>query len=151
MYLNNAYSCCFTEHSEVTAHNRDRQISYIRETTGVSRKAPRGSELGDRRQSTWLSSQIGQSLKASPLKTKKQNQLKILLHIYIYIHKATLPSGPHPESITRSPLIGWKKVSTRLSSVGVRRQLSSVVLTATCEGGTHIFTHHDTWTSADPR
>ncbi len=69
--LNNVYNCCFTEHSKVTAHNRDGQISYMRETAGVSGKAPQGSELGDRRQLTWFGSQHRQSLKASPLQNQK--------------------------------------------------------------------------------
>lgn len=119
MYWNNANSCCFTEHSKVTAHNRDRQINYIRETTSVSRKAPQGSELGDGRLSAWLDSQH----ESEGLSSQKT----ILLHtVYIYIHISTVPSGPRPESMTRSPLTGMKEVSTGLSSMSVRQQLSSV-------------------------
>lgn len=82
MYLNNAYSCCFTEHSEVTAHNRDRQISYIRETTSASGKAPQGSELGGRRWGVRLGEQHWQSLKASPLKNQKDTITYIYIHTY---------------------------------------------------------------------
>lgn len=46
MYLNNAYSRCFTEHSEVTAHNRDRQISYIRGDHRSLQEGPTGISTG---------------------------------------------------------------------------------------------------------
>lgn len=115
MYSNNAYNCCFTEHSKVTAHKQTDQLH--QGDSGGLQEGPARIRTG-RRQSTWLGSQHSQSLKASPLQ-------KTYWYIYIHTHCSVL-SGPHLESMTRSPLIGLNKVSTQLSSMGVRRQLSSV-------------------------
>lgn len=61
----------------VTAHNLYRQISHIRETTSVSRKAPKGSELGD---GVRFTTRAESEVLSSQTKTKK----KILLLIYTY-------------------------------------------------------------------
>lgn len=120
MYLKDAYNCfVFYRTFKMWQHTifTDRSV-----TSGRLRVSP-GRPQKDQNWETGLGSQQGQSLKSCPLKQKQKKR-----YYYLYIHTqyiATVPSGPHPESTTRSPLIGLKKVSTQLSSMGVRRQLSS--------------------------
>lgn len=99
----------------MTAHNRNKQISYIRETTSVSRKSPQGSELGDRHRSTWLGLQHWQSLKASPL----QKQKDTITYIYTLLGTERTSPGVHEKKPSH-------RVEEGERSMGVRRQVSSV-------------------------
>lgn len=123
MYLNNAYNCSFNEHSKVTAHNQTDQLHEGDHD---------GLQEGPTRIRTGRQMSVTTQAESEGLSSPKNK--KILVHVlYIHTH-CSVQSGPHPESMTRSPLIGLKKVSTGLSSMGVRRQLSSVgSVSANCD------------------
>lgn len=89
--LNYAYNCCFTKHSKVTAHNRNRQIRYIGGDRDGLQEGPTRIRTG--RQTSVDVVRLTTRAESEGLSSPKTKQ-KILVHIYIYTLLGTERTSP---------------------------------------------------------